>query len=194
VTSPADDPTSIVRLSEALDRMETWRDTPGTIPLHDAAWALVTALREGGPADASRQALAVALAACPDHPAVPLLAPLISGGTAPGPRSRGLEEVVGGIRGLPARADLGEALERYLHDLGEQRRLLEQRGEELTRRLARVQRSLDLAVGVVVLAALLALAGWSAALGWIDVPGAPALPIPGSGDNRYPEPRPEPPP
>jgi len=187
MTGPTDDAAPRDALAGALDRMEAWRDEPGTIPLHDAAWALLTAWREDRPAGAPGRALAEALAAWPDHPAAPLLRPFAP--DAPAPHRRDLQEVVAGIRGLPAVPDLGAALERHLADLAEQRRLLEQRGDALAWRLGRIQHGLDLAVGALVLVAILALVGWAAALGWITVPQTPALPVPDGA--TQPAPRPE---
>ncbi len=188
---PADTPAAAETLTEVLDRMEAWRGHPGTLPLHDAAWALLTALREGSPTHDARRALAEALAAWPAHPAAPLLGSSAGRGDVPRARPRSVEDVVAGIRGLPALPDPAEALERHLHDLSEHRRLLERRVDDLTLRLGQARRGLDLAVGVLVVVALLALVGWGAALGWFAMPVTPPLPVPDEAAIRPPEPRPE---
>jgi len=191
MTAPPAVPPPREALAGVLDRMEAWRDEPGTIPLHDAAWTLLTAWREDRPDGTAGRDLAEVLAAWPDHPAAQLLRPFAPAADAPASRPRGLEEVVAGIRGLPAVPDLGAALERHLSDLAEQRRHLARRGDELAWHLGRARHGLDLAVGALVVVAILALVGWAAALGWITVPETPALPVP--DEASAPAPRPEPP-
>ena len=176
---PARDALDRAALEGLLARLDAFRDHPTTVPVHDALYRLVQALRTapGGEAAGLELDDAREVAELP-HPLQGELRALLDLG--PAPAARRLERILALQPGMPQREDPLEALEIYLGQLRDRIAILERRGRELEAGLQRHARLLSLATGVCVLAFAAALllatdaAGWLGPLGRALLPGEPA--------------------
>jgi len=144
-----------------MERLETCREHPGTIPIHDALYRLLRALEGCNEASAAsaRQALYQALERFDEHPMADELRLQAPGG-GPAAARPTLKQVLADIPGLPAREDPLEALSLHLRERREVQALLESRIDQLAAQADKLGRQLNLAVGVAVLLFILGALGW----------------------------------
>lgn len=158
------------RAQAAIDLLEPHGAHPGTGALHDPLYLW---LQDGE--DAHLAALLRGLERQADHPAAPALRRLLDLGAPPAPDLRAILEADGPLREEDPLREVQRRLEQHraFREASEERALALQ---EERRRLAR---HLDAMALVAALLAVLALAGWTGALGlwrvdWMEPPVPPA--------------------
>ena len=153
-----------------LVALESAQEAPGTLPLHDALYALKEALDDGEEQafDRAAQVLVDTCARWPDHPVAGPIGVSVEGREVE-PIPRTLEEVLSTRVGVPAHDDPLEALQRYFSKLDGVQAALRHNVATAKGRVYLLERSTSALVTVLLIVISVAVIGWGAALGWWTV-------------------------
>ncbi len=153
-----------------LAALESFQEAPGTLPLHDALYALKEAL-ETGETQAFDHAAQVLVDTCvrwPDHPVAGPIGAVVEGRELE-PTPRTLEEILTTRAGVPARDEPLEALQHYFSKLDGIQATLRHNVATARGRVYLLERTTSALVTVLLIVVCVAVIGWGAALGWWSV-------------------------
>ena len=159
-TAARPDPQTLSRL---LDRLEPFATHPGTVEIHDPIYFLLS-----DPAEQHLANLTAALKRFPDHPLADEVRSAF--GDTVEVEALTLEGVLAASGPIPPDTDPIREVQRRFKRHAEVRGILEARIHRLEREHDRMVTTTNFMTSLAAILAVFSLLGWSAALGWWEIP------------------------